>query len=152
MRSYPGLTFRPLTLDDAHELAYLELEIFTAPWSESSLRSCLHLPHVEGEAAVIGGAIIGYIFSQFAKGEAHLLNIGVRKYYRRQGIGRELLERFLKTCEKYESKLSFLEVRAKNRTAQQMYYQYGFMPLSVRESYYPDGEDALILVRYFDKD
>jgi len=149
VNSSPDLTYRRLTPDDAHELAYLELEIFTAPWSESSLKSCLQLPNVEGDVAVLEQSIVGYVFAQYVVDEAHLLNIAVRKQYRRRGIGRKLLEKFLEVCNRRGSRLSYLEVRSGNRAAQKMYYDFGFMPLSVRKRYYPDGEDALILVKYF---
>ncbi len=141
------MRFRFLTPEDARELSYLELEIFSAPWSESALRACLEQATVEGEAAVIAGNIAGYLFAQFAADEAHLLNVGVRHKYRRRGIGRRLLERFLERCRQRRVGLCILEVRSGNRAAQKLYFQYGFAPVSIRKKYYPNGEDALILVK-----
>jgi ribosomal-protein-alanine N-acetyltransferase len=139
--------FRSLTPDDARELSYLELEIFPAPWSENALRSCLEQANVEGEAAVVEGGIVGYLFAQFAADEAHLLNVGVRNKYRRLGIGRQLLERFLERCRQKGVRMCLLEVRLGNRIAQKLYFQHGFAPVSIRKKYYPNGEDALILMK-----
>ena len=145
----PGLRIRPLRPEDAQELSYLELEIFPSPWSESSLRSCLELSNVEGEAAVIDDATVGYMFVQYAYDEAHILNLGVREKFRGQGIGKLLLERFLERAKKRGAKISFLEVRMGNRVAQKLYFDRGFAPLTIRKKYYPNGEDALILVKHF---
>ena len=142
-----GITFRGLTPRDAPEVAYLELEIFRYPWSENSLRDCLELATVEGEAAVLNGRIAGYLIIQTIFDEAHILNLAVQQAQRGQGIARALLERFLSTTVKRGITQTFLEVRAGNYAAQKLYFGLGFAPLSARRNYYPDGEDALILVK-----
>jgi ribosomal-protein-alanine N-acetyltransferase len=145
----PGgqVTFRRLAPRDAAEVAYLELEIFRYPWSENSLRDCLELATVEGEAALIEGRIVGYLIIQSLFDEAHILNLAVQQSHRGRGIARALLERFLFTTVKRGITRTFLEVRASNYAAQKLYFSLGFAPLSARRNYYPDGEDALILVK-----
>jgi ribosomal-protein-alanine N-acetyltransferase len=143
------LRFRPLTPDDARELSYIELEIFPLPWSENSLRSCLELANVDGEAAIAVNQIVGYLFAQYAYDEAHILNLGVHPDFRRKGIAKSLLKRFLDRLHERRTKSCNLEVRLGNRIAQKLYYSQGFAPLFVRKNYYPDGEDALILVKHF---
>lgn len=145
----PGLRFRRLEPDDARELSYIELEIFPSPWSENALRSCLELASVEGEAAVIKDQIVAYLFAQFAFDEAHIMNLGVRPKYRRKGIAQTLLKRFLDRQARRGTKTCYLEVRLSNRIAQKLYYDHGFAPLSLRKKYYPNGEDALILIKRF---
>jgi ribosomal-protein-alanine N-acetyltransferase len=143
----PEVRFRSLTPADAAELAYCELLIFKHPWSENSLRDCLELATVEGEAAIIKGKIIGYIIIQSIFEEAHILNLGVLPVHRRQGIARALLERFIRTTVQRKITMIYLEVRAGNRAAQNLYFNMGFAPISVRKHYYPDGEDAMILMK-----
>jgi ribosomal-protein-alanine N-acetyltransferase len=143
----PEVHFRSLTPQDAPELAYCELQIFKYPWSENSLRDCLELASVEGEAITIKGKIIGYIIIQAVLDEAHILNIGVLSSHRGQGLGRILLERLLKTAVQRYINIIFLEVRSSNRVAQNLYFSLGFAPISARRRYYPDGEDALILMK-----
>ncbi len=143
----PGLRIRQLSPADAQELSYIELQIFPTPWSENSLRSCLELSNVDGEAALVDDSIIGYFFAQYAADEAHILNVGIIKDYRRMGIATFLLERFIKRAKAYGAETCYLEVRSGNRSAQQMYFNQGFMPVSVRKQYYPNGEDAIILMK-----
>lgn len=145
----PGLCIRPLGPEDARELSYLELEIFPSPWSENSLRSCLELSNVEGEAAILDDNMVGYMFVQYAHDEAHILNLGVREKFRRRGVGKLLLERFLDRAKKRGTRISFLEVRMGNRVAQKLYFDHGFAPLTIRKKYYPNAEDALILLKHF---
>jgi ribosomal-protein-alanine N-acetyltransferase len=139
--------FRSLTPRDASEVAYLELEIFRYPWSENSLRNCLELATVEGEAAMLDGKIVGYLILQCVFEEAHILNLAVHHHHRGRGIARTLLERFLGQTVKRGINRLFLEVRTSNYMAQKLYFSLGFAPLGARRNYYPDGEDALVLVK-----
>ncbi len=143
----PDLEIRSLRPSDTSELSYLEAQIFRFPWSENSLRDCLEQATVEGEAALIEGKIVGYLIVQCILDEAHILNLAVYSPFRRYGIARKLLERFLTDAQKRKINLFYLEVRAGNRDAQRLYFGYGFAPISVRKKYYPDGEDALILMK-----
>jgi [ribosomal protein S18]-alanine N-acetyltransferase len=143
----PEIHFRTLTPQDAPELAYCELQIFKYPWSENSLRDCLELVSVEGEAITVKGKIIGYIIIQTVLEEAHILNIGVLPSHRGRGLGRIMLDRLLKLAVQRHINIIFLEVRSSNRVAQNLYFSLGFAPISARRKYYPDGEDALILMK-----
>lgn len=142
--------FRPLTPRDAQELSYLELQIFKAPWSENSLRDCLELATVTGEAAVLNGKIVGYLIVQTISDEAHILNLAVDSDWRCRGIAGQLLNRFLNRSIQNGVVEFFLEVRTSNIAAQRLYFKFGFAPLAVRKKYYPDGEDAFILVKRVD--
>ena len=52
----------------------------------------------------------------------------------------------LNELQEKEANLVFLEVRAQNHSAQELYYQLGFKQTGVRRNYYKDtGEDALLL-------
>lgn len=112
-----------------------------------SFRNCLELATVEGEAAVIDGKIVGYLIVQCVYDEAHILNLAVHPDHRRRGMAKVLLRRFLEHVEKRNVSLLYLEVRMGNRAAQGLYFGFGFAPVSVRKKYYPDGEDALILMK-----
>jgi len=139
--------FRRLTPRDAAELSYLELDIFKAPWSEQGLRDCLELTSVEGEAALVEGHIAGYLIVQSVVDEAHILNLAVHQPHRGKGLSRRLMERFFQRAIPRGITSFYLEVRAGNRVAQKLYFSLGFAPVYVRRNYYPDGEDALILVK-----
>lgn len=147
LKGQSSLKFRSLRPGDASELSYLEAQIFRYPWSENSLRDCLEQATVEGEAVLLDGRIVGYLLVQCIFEEAHILNLAVHQPFRGQGLARKLLERFLAQAVKRKLTQFYLEVRASNRVAQQLYFSFGFAPLAVRKKYYPDGEDALILLK-----
>ena len=78
--------------------------------------------------------------------EAHLTTIGVRKAYRRQGIGGLLLMAVLDLAVMHNARMVTLEVRASNHAAQKLYAEYGFCNVGLRRGYYSDNrEDAVVM-------
>ena len=79
-------------------------------------------------------------------GECHIVTIGVRRNFRRRGIGELLLLDCLEICTQNLIRTVTLEVRASNGAAQALYSKYGFAVQGRRKSYYTDNlEDALIM-------
>jgi len=82
--------------------------------------------------------IRGYIiFSQ----DGHVISIAVHPHHRRRGIGKELLEKAMKTL---RSKKLWAEVRKSNQGAQAFYLNMGFQIVGIIPNYY-GNEDALIV-------
>jgi ribosomal-protein-alanine N-acetyltransferase len=46
-----------------------------------------------------------------------------------------------------DEEVFFLEVRVSNESAKKIYETYGFKDISIRKSYYADGEDAYVMRR-----
>ena len=65
----------------------------------------------------------------------------------RCGRGGKILEDLVKEAEKRGVKRIFLEVRVSNAPAMSLYLKHGFRGLYARVRYYPDGEDALVMVK-----
>jgi ribosomal-protein-alanine N-acetyltransferase len=78
--------------------------------------------------------------------EAELRNIAVDPAHQRRGLGRALLEEAKRRLLTEGVKRIYLEVRASNQPALELYLSLGFGVLSRRQQYYqnPD-EDALVL-------
>ncbi len=160
---------KPAGLPEIPEIAALEKELFSDPWSEGMLKDCLtqshyrvvtcvNVPDAEteneteecraidvGEAAE-PGEVIGYVISTHVAGEAELLRIGVDLSARRKGIGRLLMMAFVGLCEELGTPEVFLEVRASNLPAITLYDRFGFSVVGTRKNYYhhPD-EDACLM-------
>ena len=118
------------------------------PWSLQNLRSsltahsCLGLRH--------GSTWIAYGVLSFVVGEAELLLFVVDQRWQRRGIGRRFLQELLDLAGQ-RAETVFLEVRASNQSAIDLYESLGFNQVGVRPNYYPlaggKREDALLYAR-----
>jgi len=88
---------------------------------------------------------VGYCEISRVLETADIINIEVQPSYRRQGIGREILTRIIEIACDCGVETITLEVRKSNVAAQSLYKSLGFSEISVREHYYPDKEDAIIM-------
>ncbi|MCK4221731.1 MAG: ribosomal protein S18-alanine N-acetyltransferase, partial [Dehalococcoidia bacterium] len=90
--------------------------------------------------------VIGFAGLWLMLSEAHIIAIAVRHNCRRIGIGEELLISVIELATRLNANLVTLEVRASNRTAQELYGKYGFYVSGRRSAYYSDnGEDAVLM-------
>ena len=90
--------------------------------------------------------IVGLAGLWIMSDEAHLITIGVREAYRRQGIGELLVIAVLDLALTLNAQVVTLEVRASNHTAQKLYAKYGFCNVGLRRGYYSDNrEDAVVM-------
>ncbi len=95
--------------------------------------------------AVQEGRVAGFLASrQTAPGERELLNLAVAPGQRRQGIARELLKAFLSESEG----VVFLEVRASNQVARNLYKSFGFSEIGIRQKYYDEPPEAAIVMKF----
>lgn len=82
--------------------------------------------------------------------EAHITTLVVDPTHRRRGIAPAMLTVLLRCAVERGAIAATLEVRAGNQAARRLYRRFGFAPVGVRRSYYPDGpdgdsEDAIIM-------
>ena len=127
------------------EIAALERECFSLPWSEDSIRSELSNDLSLWLAAVEDGRVLGYVGSQTVLGESDMMNLAVRPDCRRRGIGKALVEALCKALRAEKAVSLTLEVRASNEAAKTLYAALGFTPVGRRPRYYSrPTEDAEI--------
>ncbi len=127
-------------------VSQLEIENFSEPWSENSLRSELTNPLALWVVATDGDRVLGYVGSQIVPDEADMMNLAVSKYCRRMGIGEGLVMNLLEKLKEREVRVLSLEVRASNLPAIALYEKLGFLQVGRRPGYYTKPkEDALIL-------
>ena len=138
---------RIVPMEPAHvaRIAAMEREYFSAPWDEASLRAELENPLALWLVALDGETVAGYVGSQSVLGESDMMNLAVHPDYRRQGVGKALVERLLWELGE-ENHCLTLEVRASNEAAIALYEGLGFRQVGRRPKYYLNPpEDALIL-------
>ncbi len=127
------------------DIAKLEAEIFSDPWTEESLNDTFEYDYNHLLVEKRDGRIVGYIIYSEVQGEAELLRVAVEKSYRRKGIARKLIKGMLRELREFEAERVTLEVRAHNISAVQLYKRFGFKELFVRTNYYHDPEDDALI-------
>jgi ribosomal-protein-alanine N-acetyltransferase len=128
------------------EVSEIEAASYRDPWSENSFREVRILSDTSW-VALADGEVAGYLITQWVLDEIHVLNIAVRPDRRQQRIASMLLDMLFTLAQRRGMRDMFLEVRMSNTAAQQTYRKLGFSTLATRKSYYPDGEDALVMYR-----
>ncbi|MHA1199282.1 MAG: ribosomal protein S18-alanine N-acetyltransferase [Candidatus Heimdallarchaeaceae archaeon] len=93
--------------------------------------------------------IIGFILGGYTAtlGQVHILSLAILENYRNQGLGRELLEHFIKRTEILGYNRIKLEVDIDNSLVIQLYESLGFVTVSRIRKYYQDNSDAFLMVR-----
>ncbi len=131
---------------DVPQIAELERQCFSDPWSEMSISSELENPLSLWLVEERDGAVAGYIGSQSVPPESDVMNLAVAPLYRRQGIGRALMRALMTELYSRGMKSLSLEVRTANANAIALYTALGFVEVGRRLKYYVNPiEDALIL-------
>lgn len=148
------MEYNIVPMDRSHipQIAALERECFSTPWSEAMLTEVLF----DAQASFIvaeseDGGVLGYAGLQVVLDEGYIDNIAVDPNARRHGVADELLDVF---CRFGEANLAFLtlEVREFNAPAIALYRKHGFEEAGRRKGYYTKPtEDAVIMTRYFQK-
>ena len=138
-------TIQAATLRDLNALRELEKVCFPLDaWSLFDLVAVLSFPTVVRLKAVQDGKMIGFIAGdpRQSEGFSWIATVGVLPEYRRQGIGRALLNE----CEdQLPTPRVRLSVRKENAVAIQLYREEGYQTVNIWKKYYKDGADAVIM-------
>lgn len=143
----------PMSDENVTDVAAVERECFSRPWSENMLREELEDLSASFIAAELdNGRVIGYAGLTVVLDEGYINNVAVRSQFRKCGVASALLDVFVRFAEANQLLFLTLEVRASNNAAIALYRKFGFEEAGRRKNYYDDPkEDALIMTRYFKK-
>lgn len=144
-------------MDRSHipQIAALEKECFSMPWTENMLEDALFDPQasfIVAQDSEEEGNVLGYAGLHAVLDEGYIDNIAVQPDARRHGVADALLDVF---CRFGEVNLAFLtlEVRKSNTAAIALYEKHGFQWAGLRPGYYQHPrEDAVIMTREFPKE
>ena len=140
------MTIEKMQIQHVSQVAALEKQCFSDPWSEKSIASELVNDLAFWLVALEGETVAGYVGSQTVMGESDMMNIAVHPDFRRQGIAEALVETLITELREQGSRCLTLEVRSSNDPAKQLYQKLGFIQIGKRPNYYFNPrEDALIL-------
>lgn len=141
------IRFRDMVPEDLDQVFENEIRAYQFPWTRRNFEDCLAARNL-CRIATLGERVIGHGIVGFGAGEAHLLNVCIRRDHQGRGFGRQLVEHMLGGAQGCGAGMVFLEVRPSNLTAVTLYASLGFNEIGVRRNYYPSQaghEDALIM-------
>lgn len=143
-----GITIRPLEPADIEAVVAIEAEAFSTPWQPETFAGLIDREAVElivmthETDGVIGYAVLWCILDQ-----GELANLALATGRRGTGLGSLLLRHVLDLAQERGVEKLFLEVRASNSKALELYRGFGFDEVGVRRAYYENPrEDALVML------
>lgn len=140
------LEITEMTESDLDEVAAIEAEVFSLPWSKKGFADTLGMDNVIFLVAREDGAVKGYCGLYQAADEGEITNVAVAPAYRRQRIADRMLERLLDLASERGTRSFVLEVRCSNEAAINLYQKYGFSIQGRRKGFYEQPkEDAYIM-------
>jgi len=142
-----NVSIRRMTLEDVPIVHEIDVLSFSLPWPERSFHFELtENPVSRGWVAEFGGRIAAMLVLWLIVDEAHIATIATHPDFRRQGVGEQLMIEALRSARMEGATKAFLEVRAANTGALELYKKYGFVVVGVRSQYYKDNnEDAILM-------
>lgn len=139
------MMIRRMEPGDVQAAAVLEAENFSEPWSANSFMEELGKDTSVYLVAYEGDRLIGVcgLVTSFDEGE--VLNVSVKKEYRKQGIALKMLKQLFQEAENLGVKHLTLEVREGNIPARTLYEKLGFVCEGIRPNFYRNpSENAAI--------
>jgi ribosomal-protein-alanine N-acetyltransferase len=146
-RLEPCLHRRAMTSRDVDAVAAVEALAYGFPWSRGNFVDSLAAGY-HAEVVECDTALVGYFVAQAGVAELHLLNITIAPRWQGQGHGSALLDAAQALARSAGYATLWLEVRASNLRARQLYARRGFAEVGLRRGYYPAAggrEDAVLM-------
>lgn len=136
------------------EMARIERESFSHPWTADSIRAtigttgafglCVFAEDGQMTACAVGTVLLG---------EGEILHIATHPLFRGRGYGEILLRSLLTEMQNNGAETVFLEVREGNLPARRLYEKCGFILNGIRKRYYRDPvEDAVLMTKHLQTD
>ncbi len=143
----------PMNREHIGQIAEIENECFSTPWSEQALTDELTNENAHFLTAVFDKRVIGYIGVIEICGEADITNVAVTTTYRRLGIAEKLLKSAEDGAKERKCESITLEVRISNKAAISLYEKNGYKQAGIRKGFYDKPkEDALLMTKTFDEE
>jgi [ribosomal protein S18]-alanine N-acetyltransferase len=143
-----GLQVEMMRRRDLPAIMGIERVSYPKPWTENVFQSEIELSKRGERYYVVArrdGHLVGYAGSMFVVGDAHVTNIAAAPTIRRSGVATRLLAELAWEAIDRQCQALTLEVRSSNIGAQALYRRFGFAPVGVRQRYYENTDDAIVM-------
>jgi [ribosomal protein S18]-alanine N-acetyltransferase len=103
------------------------------------------------EKRPVGFAMLGRYQSGWASRQiAELLAIAVEPGRQKKGIGDSLIREVVRKARGFGIETVVLYTALENVAAQSLFKKHGFIPSKIKKSFYPRGQDALLMVNHIE--
>lgn len=123
------------------QIARIEKQCFSEPWSDGQLAEELCNPAAFFIVAERDGAVLGYIGAHIVCGQMYIANVAVERSCRRQGTALALMEYLVESARADRLEFITLEVRESNNAAKELYCKFGFELCGTRRRFYKDPDE-----------
>lgn len=139
------LYLRQMQKTDIPAVASIERAVFSRPWTEQAFCEAMQQDTLF-IVVLKGDTIVGYcgMYCSFEEGE--ITNVAVAPAEQGQGIGKEMMQFFLKQAKNRGIDRVILEVRISNHNAIHLYETLGFHNCGIRKNFYElPREDGMVM-------
>lgn len=145
------MKIREVRKEDFEQVYEIEQTCFVDPYPRKHMQyEFYENPLNKILVAVDQNKVVGFIDFMITFDSATITQVAVIKEYRKQGLATKLLEEMEKTfptnVEDVVENIT-LEVRKSNEAALNLYKKNGYEIIVEKKHYYPDGEDAIYMVK-----
>lgn len=137
---------------DMEEVLAIERGSFEFPWTEEEFLCCLRQRNCIGTVAELDHKIVGFMIYELHQSMLRILNFAVSPDQRREGVGRQMVQRLIDKLSQQRRREIVLEVRETNLAAQMFFGSCNFRALSVLRNHYDDTLEDAYYMRYSLKD
>jgi ribosomal-protein-alanine N-acetyltransferase len=156
MTQLEGFVIRKATPNDLPQVMQINLETLPENYPEYFYQEIYERYSDAFFVAEVDHKLVGYIMCRIEGGisnfgrrwvrRGHIVSVAVLPAYRRQSLAMQLITKaIVAMSQQYEAKEMMLEVRMTNVPAIKLYEKMGFARIRSLESYYRNGEDALLM-------
>ena len=137
---------RTVTPQDMDEIAALEGQIFSEPWTAENLEEARLREDNIFLVALCDNRVAAYGLCYGTLDEGEIPTIATNPAYLHRGIATLLLRSLLQECKRRGIRQVFLEVRESNEKARGLYHKCNFEIVGRRRNFYRfPTEDALVM-------
>lgn len=131
-----NINIRKMTISDLENIKNILSSQFDDFWNYNILKEELLSKNSKYIVAILNNEIVGFAGVKVLLDEADIMNIVIKKDYRKKGIGTLLLQELINIA----SNLNYitLEVNEENNPAINLYKKFGFEIAGIRKNYYKD--------------
>ncbi len=141
-----GMEISLFEREDIPSLAQIEREEFSVPFKEKDFDDIYESDISSVLVAKVNGTVVGYVSFTVIIDQCQIINFATKNKFKRQGVGKGVMQALLEHCKKLNVCKYFLEVRESNTAAIELYKKYGFVPVGISKNHFSQPRENAVLM------